>query len=267
MKDYYRILDVSEDASDEDIKKAFRKLALQHHPDKNIGKEKQAEEKFKEINEAYCILADKEKRQQYDLTRNSPFAGVSSNNVNGGFQYSQQDIFRSAFSNQSSFGDLSRLFTQAGLRFDEEFLNRVFFSGGGVGYHFSFGGRDARVNSFRNETTNQNGVVSSSYKPNILERWLNRMTVKLGKYALKKFFGIEKEESLDQHYELEVSDAEASIGGEKEVSYKRGMSIKKLMVRIPAGVTTGTKIRLKGMGKNKGNRSGDLYLHIRVTGG
>lgn len=70
-KDLYKILGLTKDASDEDIKKAFRKLAVQYHPDKNVGKsdaeKKEAEEKFKEINEAYSVLSDPKKKQQYDM--------------------------------------------------------------------------------------------------------------------------------------------------------------------------------------------------------
>ena len=62
-KDYYAILGVARDASEDDIKKAFRKLAMQHHPDRNPD-DKQAEDKFKEVNEAYAVLSDAEKRRQ-----------------------------------------------------------------------------------------------------------------------------------------------------------------------------------------------------------
>ena len=136
MKDYYQILGVLDSASQEEIKSAFRKLAFKHHPDTNPGNEKQAEEKFKEINEAYGVLGDKDKRQQYDFVRRSPFAGIGYDTQYKGFQYSQQDIFRGIFSNQAMFDELSRMFTQAGLRFDQDFLNRVFFEGSGSIFRF-----------------------------------------------------------------------------------------------------------------------------------
>ena len=64
-KDYYQILGIPRIATDEQIKKAYRKLAMQYHPDRNPGKEKWANEKFKEINEAYAVLGDPKKRKQY----------------------------------------------------------------------------------------------------------------------------------------------------------------------------------------------------------
>ena len=66
LKDYYRILDVNRDARAEDIRKAFRRLALRYHPDRNPSNSKEAEEKFKEINEAYEVLSDEEERRQHD---------------------------------------------------------------------------------------------------------------------------------------------------------------------------------------------------------
>jgi curved DNA-binding protein CbpA len=66
MKDYYQVLGISKDVSHEEIKKAFRGLALRYHPDRNPQSQKQAEEKFKEINEAYQVLGDEHKRRQYD---------------------------------------------------------------------------------------------------------------------------------------------------------------------------------------------------------
>jgi molecular chaperone DnaJ len=66
LKDYYQILGIKRDAVSEDIKKAFRQLALRYHPDQNPGNQKESEEKFKEINEAYEVLSDEHKRQYYD---------------------------------------------------------------------------------------------------------------------------------------------------------------------------------------------------------
>ena len=97
MKDYYQILGIPEDASPEEVKRAFRSLAVKYHPDKNPGNEKWAGDKFKEINEAYSVLGDSAKRREYDSYRRSPFAGVSTDR--GGFPSTQEDIFRRSFSN------------------------------------------------------------------------------------------------------------------------------------------------------------------------
>ena len=265
MKDYYQTLGVSEDASQEDIKRAFRKLAFKYHPDTNPGNEKQAAERFKEINEAYGVLGDESKRRQYDFARKSQFAGVGYDTGYKGFQYSQQDIFRDVFSNQAMFDELSRMFAQAGLRFDPDFLNKVFFEGRGFMFQFftTPGGVGQR--------TYQQGYPYtrvSTYKPSLIERLFSKVALKIGKYALRKLFGFKYEpplkQGLDQHIELEIPLAVAATGGERQVTYKRGGRTKKLMVKIPPGVKSGTKIKLKGMGIIENKKSGDLYLHIKV---
>jgi DnaJ-class molecular chaperone len=239
MKDYYRILGVPENASQAEIKKAFRKLAFQHHPDTNPGNEREAAERFKEINEAYGVLGDESKRRQYDTARKGGFAGA----------YSQQDIFNQTFSNRAMYEELSRMFAQAGLRFDADFLNNMFFSGRGFVYR-----------------TYPANTTVSSYKPSWLERQLNKAAAKMSRFAIKRLFGVDLEPPvvLDRHLELEISRDEAEKGGEGRISYKRNGRQKKLVVKIPAGIKSGTKIRLKGMGNKKGQKSGDLYLHIKI---
>jgi curved DNA-binding protein len=130
-KDYYGILGVPRNASDAEIKKAYRKLAMQYHPDRNPGKEKWANEKFKEINEAYGVLGDPQKRKQYDQ-----FGTVG--NIG--------DIFGSPFTT-TTFEEMMKDFGGAGLRFD--FLDDIFgdfLKGRGSSFSFrSFGGRPGRV--------------------------------------------------------------------------------------------------------------------------
>jgi DnaJ-class molecular chaperone len=131
-KDYYQILGVSRNATNDEIKKAYRKLAMQYHPDRNPGKEKWANDKFKEINEAYAILGDPEKRSQYDQFGTIGDIG---------------DIFGSTFT-RGTFEDMIKDFGGAGLRFD--FLDDIFSDSlGGRGYSFKkfdkgFGGREMR---------------------------------------------------------------------------------------------------------------------------
>jgi DnaJ-class molecular chaperone len=263
MKDYYQILGVPENASQPEIKRAFRKQAFKCHPDKNPGNEKQAEAKFKEINEAYGVLGDENRRRQYDLARKGQYAGTGY----GSFQYAQQDIFRDTFANQAMFNDLSRMFAQAGLRFDEDFLNRVFFEGRGFVFQvFPTAGGAGRRAYYQPFTSGER----PARKPGFIERLLSRLAAKTGRFILGRLLGGETRQvtppGLDQHQDIEISAREAASGGEKRVTYKRGMESKKLMVKIPPGVKTGTKIRLKGMGKAGSNNSGDLYLHVKVKG-
>jgi curved DNA-binding protein len=261
VKDYYQILGVTENARDAEIKSAYRRLAFKYHPDTNPGREKEAEAKFKKINEAYCVLGNKEKRRQYDAARRGRPAGGSQ-----GFGYSQQDIFRGMFSGEAGFSEMQRMFAQAGLRFDRDFVSRVFFGGKGFNYY-----------SFNRAASSYQGAYGptgvAAYRPGRVERALSKAAAGLGKFLLTRVFGLKFEEpkaekkadkKLDKHLGLEVSRAEALSGGEIAISYRRGLKKVKLMVKIPAGVKAGTKIRLKKMGRVKGERAGDLYLHVKV---
>jgi len=266
MKDYYQILGVLDSVSQEEIKKAFRRLAFKYHPDTNPGNEKQAEEKFKEINEAYGVLGDKDRRQQYDFVKKSQFVGAGFDNRNTGFQYSQQDIFRSIFSNQAMFDELNQMFTQAGLRFDQDFLNRVFFRGSS----FMFRSFTGPGTSKKGNQQHYSSGTAPSYKPGLIERFLTRIAVKLNRYVLSKLFGFQyaalSGQNLDQHIELKISPTEATTGYEQGIIYKKGKQTRRLMVKIPPGVKAGTKIRLKGASRIKGEKTGDLYLHIKIKG-
>jgi curved DNA-binding protein len=130
-KDYYGILGLPRNASDAEIKKAYRKLAMQYHPDRNPGKEKWANEKFKEINEAYGVLGDPQKRKQYDQFGTVGEIG---------------DVFSSPFT-RTTFEEMMKDFGGAGLRFD--FLDDIFgdfLNGRGSSFSFrSFSGRPAGV--------------------------------------------------------------------------------------------------------------------------
>ena len=138
-KDYYQILGVSRGAAPEEIKKAFRQLALQCHPDRNPG-DKKAEERFKEISEAYGVLIDSEKRRNYDFIQQTGTGG----STGPGFQYTQEDILRDLFRNPSGrdvFGELNREFARMGFRFDPQFFDHVFFGGRGIFFNgVIFGG-------------------------------------------------------------------------------------------------------------------------------
>jgi curved DNA-binding protein len=120
-RDYYEVLGVKKTSAEEEIKKAYRKLAMKFHPDRNPGN-KQAEERFKEINEAYAVLSDKGKRQQYDQFGPSGFSQ----------RFSQEDIFRGF--------DISDLFKDLGFSTNDVF-SRI-FGGGGRGAKVRYGNFD-----------------------------------------------------------------------------------------------------------------------------
>jgi curved DNA-binding protein len=217
-RDYYGILGVPRNASDAEIKKAYRKLAMQYHPDRNPGKEKWANEKFKEINEAYGVLGDPQKRKQYDQ-----FGTVG--NIG--------DIFGSHFT-AATFEEMMKDFGGAGLRFD--FLDDIFgdfLKGRGSSFSFRrFGGRPGRVRfeAWPGQQINLDEILGRSRRPQ------------------------------EVHYELAISPKEASQGI-KRILKRRG---KKLEVKIPAGVSTGSLVRLRNARQISDGLPGDILIKVIV---
>jgi DnaJ-class molecular chaperone len=252
-KDYYSILGVSEGASREEIKRAFRKLAMKFHPDKNLGNQEWAGEKFKEINEAYAVLGDEVKRREYDRMRQGGFAGYGAQYA-GGPYYSQEQVFADAFNSPYLFQELARMFQGAGLRFDEGFVNNLFF--GGRGFVFTSSGQP----SGRDRSTS-----TSEYKPPLLLRLLGKVI----RFTLKRLLGVPelswRRKGEDLYHEIYLSQDEAASGVDKKIKYKRGREKKKLIVKVPPGVTQGTKVRLRGMGL-EGQTPGDLFITVKIKG-
>jgi DnaJ-class molecular chaperone len=250
-KDYYSILGVSEGASREEIRRAFRKLAMKYHPDKNLGNEKWAGEKFKEINEAYAVLGDEAKRQGYDRMRQVGFAGYGAQYA-GRPYYSQEQVFADAFTNPYLFQELARMFQEAGLRFDEGFVNNLFF--GGRGFVFTSSSQP----SGRGWSTS-----TSEYKPPLLLRLFGKVI----RFTLKRILGVPelswRSKGEDLYHEIYLSQEEAASGVDKKIKYKRGKEKKKLIVKVPPGVSQGTKVRLRGMGL-EGQTPGDLFITVKI---
>lgn len=250
-KDYYSILGISEGGSREEIRRAFRKLAMKYHPDRNLGNEEWAGEKFKEINEAYAVLGDELKRQEYDRLRQAGFAGYGAQYA-GGRYYSQEQVFADAFTNPYLFQELARMFQEAGLRFDKGFVDNLFFSGR------SFVFTSAGQPSGRDSST-----ATSEYRPPLLLRLFSKV---IG-FTLKKMLGVQelswRGKGEDLYHEIYLSEEEAASGVDKKIKYKRGKEKKKLVVKVPPGVTQGMKVRLRGMGL-EGTTPGDLFITVKI---
>jgi curved DNA-binding protein CbpA len=277
-KDYYQILGVGREASPEEIKKAFRQLALECHPDRNPG-DPQAEERFKEVSEAYGVLIDPEKRQNYDFIRERG-AGRS---AGPGFRYTQEDIFGDMFRNPGSgdiFSDLNREFARMGLRFDPQFFDHLFFGGRGVYFRgVVFGG----PGGIRLESFDPPGGFSSQGAKNPippleqifipkgtgvkgrLVSWAGR---KLFGFLLKRIIGkpgnVAENSDLDLAFALPMGRKEAAGPAVKEVSYRLDGRTETLRVRIPPGVQDGMTLRLRGKGKRQGQSVGDLFLKVKL---
>ncbi len=194
-KSLYETLEINDNASEAEIKKAYRKLARKYHPD--VNKEESAEDKFKEINSAYEILSDKTKKQQYDMHGDSMFGG-------------------------QNFHDFSRSHSSGGQSDLDEILRQMFSGGGGGGNPFGGGGFGGG-NPFGGAQAQQ---------PN-----------------------------LDIETKVTIPFSVAILGGSHSVS----VNGERFDIKIPAGVKSGEKMRVKGKGHAQGGRAGDLFLKITVA--
>ncbi len=198
-KSLYETLGLSDNASESEIKKAYRKLARQYHPD--VNKDASAEEKFKEINAAYEVLSDKEKKAQYDMHGDNMFGG-------------------------QNFHDFSR--AQGGSADLDEILRQMF--SGGAGGFGGFGGSSGGFSGF--------GGASG-------------------------FSGQQQRQQpdLDIQTSVTIPFSVSILGGSHSVS----VNGERFDIKIPAGVKTGEKMRVKGKGHAQGGMAGDLFLKIVVA--
>jgi DnaJ-class molecular chaperone len=264
-KDYYETLGVSETATGDEIKKSYRKLAFQYHPDKNAGNE----EMMKLINEAYAVLSESGKRKEYDSYRHryGSFAREQFRQ-----SYTEKDIFRDSDINHI-FEELSRAF---GLSKPEDIFSRTSFYGTqyrtfefkgpaffGSGF-FSFGPKRGYPNEKpgRRHSEPTNVTKGENFFTKILYWGLGALQ---NNRARKYGLGITDGAGTFRD-ELRITPEEARRGGKVSYHYRMRGKPRDLLVSIPPGMEEGQKIRLKGMGERgkNGGASGDLYLTVRI---
>lgn len=234
-KDYYKILGINKNADEGEIKKAYRNLAMKYHPDRNKGNEKEANEKFKEINEAYEVLGDPKKRKQYDH-----FGTVGTG-----------DIFGSSHT-RAGFEEVMHDFGTGGLGF--EFLKNIFgdfeYSKGPGRVEFRTKRPSGRV--FRGQVSLED-MLSELFASN------TDSGTKFTRVPTEDIYKSRKKNN-DIHEYLTLSQEKAKRGMKME--YKRGK--KKIEITIPPGVKTGQRMRYTGARSQLDGKSGDLYVHIMV---
>jgi len=222
-KDYYSVLGVKRDADEREIKKAYRKLARKYHPDVNPG-DKSAEAKFKEINEAYEVLSDKEKRQKYDQF---------------GDKWQYADQFAQAGRQQTPFWNFSQTGSTRGFHFEED-LGSLFDD--------LFGrARSRRVRPRRGQNV----------------EYPVEVTLEEAYHGTKRTIALQTEQPCSSCQGTgQIQNVLCSVcRGSGVVA-----SIKRLEVKIPPGVKTGSRVRIPGKGQpgHAGGASGDLYLITSV---
>jgi DnaJ-class molecular chaperone len=275
-KNFYGVLGVSEDADADTIKKAYRKLARQHHPDKNPGK-RGAEERFKEIQQAYDVLGDPAKRQQYDAFRKNPFGGLGGDGGRGGYYRTPEgDYVRFDTSETGSgageFGGWSDLFEQF-------FGSRTAPQGGRAGRRAAVGNDIESILALTFEEALHGGKREialpdgTAVRIDVPEGVEHGFRIRLrgrghagpgGAGDLYIRFEVQPHPRFERKgndvYTTEaVSLVEAATGGTRAVADPYGRKVK---MTIPAGIQPGRSLRLKGQGIKTTKGRGDLFVKI-----
>lgn len=256
-RDYYEILGVPKGAGKEDLKKAYRKLAVQYHPDKNAGDPK-AEEKFKEVNEAYAVLSDDQKRATYDRFGHEGLQGGPGGGGGGGFQgsYDFSDIFEDVFGNDSVFGS--------------------FFGMGGNRQGRSRRGSDLR---YKMELSLEEAFTGKKHQLDVNKQ--ERCDTCHGSGA-KPGTSLKTCETCGGHGQVRQSRGMFSISTTCPRCNGQGRMIeapcgdcsghgtvtrrKKINITIPPGIDEGQSIKISGEGEAAagGGPAGDLYIAITL---
>jgi len=290
-KDYYAVLGVTRDTPQDQVQKAYRKLARKYHPD--VNKSSDAETKFKEINEAYQVLSDPEKRTKYDQFGSAWKQAQSRGGTPPGFEdvFSQFD-----FGSGGGFRPGGGGFSGGGEGFSSFFEALFGGMGGGQGQPFqgqrrgphqaSGAHHEARIRLTLEEAASGGQREITTSHPGAGKSKTLRVTLPAGLTAGQKirlagqggagaggagdlFLIIDiaphpklNLEGLDLHASVPITPWEAALGAEAEVPTLNGA----VRVRIPAGTSSGLKIRLRGKGyPGKGGSHGDLFAEFKIV--
>jgi molecular chaperone DnaJ len=279
-KDFYAVLGVAKDVSEADLKKTYRKLARQHHPDSNSGDAK-AEARFKEISEAYAVLGDTEQRAEYDQMR---AMGSGARFTSGGAAGGQgfEDIFRGfgrgARANQSDFDDILGGLFGGNSRFGSP-------SGGFDGYGGPTKGGDITANTtldfltaIRGDTVGLKMQDGREVKVKIPAGVADGQKIRLKGKGQQSPDGGEAgdlvitvavrphpvfaREGLNLRVDLPVTFVEAALGATVEVPTLEGDTVK---LRVAAGTPSGRVLRVKGRGVTTPKGTGDLLAEVVIA--
>jgi molecular chaperone DnaJ len=257
-RDYYEILGINKNADKREIKKSYRKLALKYHPDKNASKE--AEEKFKEISEAYAVLSDDKKRQMYDqyghagidqqYSAEDIFRGADFGDIFSGMGFDINEIFNQFFGGRRDFSPRQRQYRGADLRYDIQ-----------INLEDAYNGLEQNIRIPRTETCDT--CTGSGAKPGTRpERCPQCQGTGQMKHTRRTAFGMFTQVApctkCQGHGEI-IQQKCPKCRGRKTMQVTRSIKLK-----IPKGIDEGSQLRLHGEGESGPGGTGDLYIVVHV---
>ena len=242
--DYYQVLSVEKSATQKQIKNAYRNLAFEFHPDRNTENPKTAE-KMKQINEAYAVLSNPQKRQEYDSLKDQFGSSAYSHFRN---TYSNQDIFRGSDIHQI-FEEMAKTFGFRG--FDDVF--KEFYGSGYRTFEFHKPGFSGKGFLFSSGFGPKNRLIGSG------------LLGKVAQHFVQKLVGQILPQNGANIYDVIYIDPDLAKSGGPFAYFLRQRK-KKLIIKIPAGVFEGQQIRLAGMGDagKGGAPAGNLHLKVKI---